>query len=356
MGAILVMLRSLLFPSHKSYIMGPSGGQSQETFTKIEDIAKDNIASAIGISSVFLDECTRMNAKADPFTHSAQGYSVELYNGSEIHSLNSVAKNIVGIRSQFNLYDEAGKIEKDFYALTQPFTAQDADFKTGGGVNIELFPKQLQNKTLYSSSAEGIDSELFKQYKICFQKMLAGDKDFFVADIDCEFSLHPYMNGKPFPPQLSQKVVDNAMETNPFRAKREYYNQFDADDSLFTFIKRSTIEKFSQPYFPEFENKDGKTKYIIAYDPATKLDNSIIMIGEIFRDEEKGLMVKLVNCVNLIEVLQNGEKRVIQMPEQVERLKNIIADYGKGKSGYDNIQKVLIDAGAGGDIFAYNIK
>lgn len=101
MGAILVMLRSLLFPSHKSYIMGPSGGQSQETFTKIEDIAKDNIASAIGISSVFLDECTRMNAKADPFTHSAQGYSVELYNGSEIHSLNSVAKNIVGRRMPF---------------------------------------------------------------------------------------------------------------------------------------------------------------------------------------------------------------------------------------------------------------
>lgn len=98
MASIFTMLRSLLFPSHHTYIMAPSGSQSQETFTKIENIAKNNIASAIGISSVFIDECTRMNSKADPFTHNAQGYEVNLYNGSSIHSLNSVAKNIVGIR------------------------------------------------------------------------------------------------------------------------------------------------------------------------------------------------------------------------------------------------------------------
>lgn len=96
MSAIFIMLRSLLFPHYNSYIMGPTGNQSQETFTKLENIAKNNIASAIGITSVFIDECTRMNAKADPFTHNAQGFAVSLYNGSSVHSLNSVAKNIVG--------------------------------------------------------------------------------------------------------------------------------------------------------------------------------------------------------------------------------------------------------------------
>ena len=70
--------------------------------TKLEDLAKGNIASVIGVSSVFLDECVRMNSTADPFTHAKQSYSVELYNGSTINTLNSVIKNIVGIRSNFS--------------------------------------------------------------------------------------------------------------------------------------------------------------------------------------------------------------------------------------------------------------
>ena len=57
---------------------------------------------------------------------------------------------------------------------------------------------------------------------------------------------------------------------------------------------------------PEFKNP-GNKRYIISYDPSTKLDNSVILIGELFKDEEKGWMVKLVNCVNLIEILKNGD-------------------------------------------------
>lgn len=178
--------------------------------------------------------------------------------------------------------------------------------------------------------------------------MLLGDPDYFVADIDCQFSLHPYMNGKKMPPQLSQKTIDNAMETNPFRARREYYNLFDNDSSDDVFVKRLIINKYSQPYFPIFENEDGKKKYIIAYDPATKLDNSIILVAELVRNEERGLMIKLVNCINLIEILSNGEKAIIQKPEQVERLKNIILDYNKGALDYENIQRLIIDSGAGG--------
>ena len=93
-----MMARALLLPNTNTYIMAPSGGQAQGTFTKLEDLAKGNIASVIGVSSVFLDECVRMNSTADPFTHAKQSYSVELYNGSTINTLNSVIKNIVGIR------------------------------------------------------------------------------------------------------------------------------------------------------------------------------------------------------------------------------------------------------------------
>lgn len=102
MSAPFIMARSLLIPSHNTYIMGPSGSQSQETFTKLENLAKNNIASVIGVSSFFLDETVKQNVKADPFTHDKSGYFVKLYNGSTVNTLNSVAKNIVGIRSNFN--------------------------------------------------------------------------------------------------------------------------------------------------------------------------------------------------------------------------------------------------------------
>lgn len=64
----------------------------------------------MGTSSVFLDECVRMNSSADPFTHAKTSYSVSLYNGSTINTLNSVAKNIVGIRSNMSVFDEAGEM------------------------------------------------------------------------------------------------------------------------------------------------------------------------------------------------------------------------------------------------------
>ena len=96
MSAPFIMARSLLIPSHNTYIMGPTGAQAQETFTKMENLAKNNIASVIGVSSFFLDECVRINSKAHPFTHDKSGFTVTFYNGSTVNTLNSVAKNIVG--------------------------------------------------------------------------------------------------------------------------------------------------------------------------------------------------------------------------------------------------------------------
>ena len=92
-----------------------------------------------------------------------------------------------------------------------------------------------------------------------------------------------------------------------------YYNTFDHDGGEDVFVKRSTVLKNSYSYYPVYEN-DGEKKYIICYDPSSKLDNSVVLIGEIFRDKEKGLMLKLVNCENLIELLPSGEKAIIQKP------------------------------------------
>ena len=55
------------------------------------------------------------------------------------------------------------------------------------------------------------------------------------------------------------------------------------------------INKFSQPMYPIFENEDGTKRYIITYDASTKLDNSIILVGELFKDEE--ILGALLNTV-----------------------------------------------------------
>lgn len=126
-----------------------------------------------------------------------------------------------------------------------------------------------------------------------------------------------------------------------------YHNRFDRDGGEDVFVKRSVILKNSFSYYPEYEN-DGTKKYILVFDPASKLDNSVVMIAELFRDESKGLMVKIVNCVNLIELLPSGEKAIIQKPQQIERVKQLLLDYNKGALDYDNIDLFSIDAGAGG--------
>lgn len=98
LSAPYIMARSILIPNHKSYIMAPAGAQAQETFMKMENLAKGNIASALGTTSVFTGELIRGGANPSGFTHDKNSYHCTLFNGSEINSLNSVAKNIVGVR------------------------------------------------------------------------------------------------------------------------------------------------------------------------------------------------------------------------------------------------------------------
>ena len=93
-----IMARSILIPNHKTYILCPAGNQAQETFGKMEDLAKDNIASVSGATSVFWDELIRANGTSDGFVHDKTSHHCELYNGAEVSTVNSVPKNIVGIR------------------------------------------------------------------------------------------------------------------------------------------------------------------------------------------------------------------------------------------------------------------
>ena len=110
-------------------------------------------------------------------------------------------------------YDEAGKIPRLTFELCDPFIAVGNTFVTGD-VNLECYPEQMPNQRILLSSAESTDTELFDTYKLCAMKMLEGDDDYFVVDLNCEMSLHPTMNGQPYPPLLEQSVIDDAMSKN----------------------------------------------------------------------------------------------------------------------------------------------
>lgn len=341
------MARSMLFANHNTYIMAPSGGQSQRTFSKIEDFALGNIASVIGTNRVFLGELVKYNNATLGFKHDKASHQCELYNGSGIYTLNSTAKNIVGVRSNLTIYDEAGKVDRDFFTLTKPFTSQDTNFMTGSGLNIELYPIQLPNQKLFISSAESADSELFDEYELCFEKMLLGDRSYFVVDLNCDHSLHPKMNGKAYRPLINQSEVDDAMRLNPFRARREYFNKFDDLSSENALVNKLTIEKYAQTYLPVYKN-EGDKLYALLLDPSVKRDNAQLGVVELWHDDERGWMGRMVNLKNLVELAPNGEKKIKMQKDQIEVLKNFVLDYNIGAQDYENIHSIIIDGGAGG--------
>lgn len=348
LSAPFIMAKSILIPNFHAYIMSVTGGQSQETFGKMEDLALGQIASVTGTTQVFLNEILKKDAGQSGFVHDKNSHYCTLYNGSSINTLNSKAENIVGIRSNLNFYDEAGKIDRNFYDLTKPFATQNTDFITGSGVNANCYPRQMPNQIIYASSAEDIFTELWDAYKIGAMEMIMGNDKYFVCDIDCRFSLSPTMNGKPFQALISKDKVDDAIEKNEFKANREYFNKFDTSGGQDALVNHSTLILNSQGYEPIFENPNGETKFLIIYDPSSKLDNSVILVAIFFKDPQKGHMLKIVNCKNLIEKKKNGEKKILQKPEQIKLIKQIILDYNGSALDYKNIERVIIDGGSGG--------
>lgn len=345
--AVYIMARAILFPKFATYIMSNTGSQAQDSFMKIENIAKHNIASLLGTSDVFFNELVKSNANSDGFTHDSSSYKCELYNGSTITSLVGKAQNIVGKRSHLNVYDEAGKIDKDFFALTEPFTTQNIDFKTGGGFDTKIYPKGVPTQNIYASSAEGVDTHLWDMYKDCARNMIMGVPGFFAADINCDLPLKPYINGIEVNPLLKQSEIDTAMRTNETKALREYYNIFDSSGGSDAAVSRTSILRNTHRYLPVDRSVSKDKKYIICWDPANTADNSTILVAEEYEDQEKGIKAKIVNSINLIEVVSSTIKRPLRTPEQLEWFWRVVQMYNGDNPDYTNVT-VYLDGGSGG--------
>lgn len=356
LSAPFIMTKGVLFSGHNSYILSNVSAQSQDTFMKIEKIAKKEINSFTGLTDFFIGELVKSAANTDGFTHAQSGFNYKLYNGSSVTSLSGDINNNRGKRSSLNVYDESGWTDEEYVVATTPFLLQNSTFRMGGDVDVDTFPKQVPNQRLFISSASSTDSYFYTLYKDYSKRMMLGDKDYFVCDINCEIMIKPFFNGKLYPVSLIERnEIEAEMRKNKEKALREFYNKFSVDGGDNQVFKRATVVRNSKVRLPIIKNDtQGKRRFILAYDPAHHYDNSVCLAAEIIDDERVGFRMEIVNGVSFVDIAKK-KKTPMRTPEQMKALKKMILDYNGNKSpDYENIECLMIDSGAGGHGTTYS--
>ena len=353
---LILMSKDMLFCNVWTYIASGSGSQAEETFTKLEQIANDNIDEMKGSTGyIFKQEVEINNAAGDGFSHGSNGFKYTLYNGSMTQTLNSNIDRKRGKRGSV-IFDECGFLSAEMLKVYGAFAAVNKNFASGKDrdgrsldpIRLKTIALNLPNQKFYISSASDTDTEFYRLYRLFSKKQIMGDRDYCVIQVDCEIVLQPTIRGEVVNALLSRSTIESEMQTNPEKARREYYCQFTSDAGAAAIIKRGVIARNSETRVPLLYNDTNDKKFVICYDPARSRDNSIILIMEIYLDkftnEYKG---RVVNCVNLIDI---GKKRKtpMQTPDQVKYLKELILDYNGDAPDYENIEAILIDAGSGG--------
>lgn len=347
------MLRSLLFPFHVSYFIGNTGEQSKEVFKKIEKIAKKEIASARGLTDVFINELVKNGATSDGFTHSPASFNMRLFNGAEINTLNSDVINIKGKRANLVGFDEAAWMSDELFTQAEHFTDQDEKAVLGGNIDITLEPTAFPNQLLYSSSASDQSSEFYTKMKNFARRMYMGDKRYYACNFNIDLIMNAKRFGEPYPALISQAKVDQAM-MNREKGLRELYNKFSIDAHEGQILTRRELMKYTTHKPPElrFTHDEREFSYIFAWDSARLNDNSTIGIAKVWNDEKTGWNMEIVNCVNLVDIDMKNKTPMI-MPEQVEAFKKLLLEYNGNEHGfldYENISAVVCDSGAGGQM------
>lgn len=356
---IIIMSKDMLFNNYWTYIASGSGSQAEQTFTTLERLANDNIDTMMGSTGyIFKAEVEIKNAAGDGFSHGSNGFSYSTYNGSFTQTLNSNVDKKRGMRGNV-IFDECGFLSDEMMSVYSAFAIVNKSFKSGKDrdgnrideIRLRAIPREIPNQKFYISSASDTSTKYYSLYREFSKRMLMGDKDYFVANITCEIPLRPTIHGQVMAPLFEKSTIDSDMKTNPEKARREYYCEFTTDAGSDAIIRRGVITRNEEVRKPLLYNDTGDKKFVIAYDPARSRDNSVILVGQLYDFEQvdgsKDIRLKLVNCINLIDVGKKI-KSPMQTPDQIEYLKKVILNYNAGADAYGNIVGVYIDAGSGG--------
>ena len=348
---LILMSKGMLFNNYWSYIASGSGDQAILTFKTLENIANQNIESMTGLTGIFKQEIEIKNAAGDGFVHNPSGHFYSLYNGSFTKTLNSNVDKRRGARGNMVVFDECGWLDQNMMQVYAAFTIVNKDLKLGGDVDqdtIRTLPKEVPNQLFYISSASSVDTPFYEKYRDFSKQMILGNKDYFVADINCDVVIKGTVGGKIYPASLlTQETVDSEMRNNPEKALREYYNRFTQDGGVGQIIKRAWITRNSYSKKPILSNDTNKRKIALFYDPARSSDNSILLVCELRDDEEKGYMLDVINCISFVDI---GLRRKTPMryQEQIKEIHDILVNYNGDALDYDNIEIFMADAGSGG--------
>lgn len=350
-GSVFIILKAILYEDQAIYIVSSVGDQAKETFNKIEQIVtrSGNTASSIrSLLDIAEKETEKSSTNKTGFSHNPAGYTVKFYNGSTITTLNSKPDSIRGKRATLLFFDEAAFCSDELIAACEPFTTQDGDFvtDTDKNYNPETQARKAPNQLVYASSQDTMDKVFYKYYKDFAKKMIAGNRDYFVCDMICDVAIHVYMNGEPYKPLLSQDKVDAALKTSREKAMREYYNKPSRDGGVNQIVKWGTVRRNERKYLPQLY-WDKQYKYVIAFDPARTMDNSIVSVMRIYDDKENGMCGDIINCVNMVD-LANAKKYKMDSNRQIDELRELILHYNGQNPDYEYIDSSMIDQGAGG--------
>lgn len=351
LGAVFMILKAVLYENQAIYIVSSVGDQSKETFTKIEEIVLrigKTAASIDSLQDIIEKETVKSAANKTGFSHPQAGYHVSFYNGSEIITLNGNPDNNRSRRASLVFFDEAAFSSDELIAVCEAFATQNTEFKTStrDGFNPDTLKRKCPNQLIYASSQDDMSKVFYKHYKNFSKRMMAGDRNYFVADMICDTAIRTFMNGKPYTALLTQAKVDAAMKANRDKALREYYNQPTRDGGVNQIVKWGTIRRNESFYLPELEyKKDGR--YVLALDPARTNDNSILSIMNIKHDENIGYYGEIVNSINFVDISsKKGYK--LDSNRQIEEIRKNILLYNGLTADYANIDAILVDQGAGG--------
>lgn len=352
MGAIYAMLRSILFPYHTTYFISNVGSQAKETFLKLEHIAKRELESFVGSTDVFMYEI-EASVASDGFVHDPAGFKVKLFNSSEIFTLNSDPTNVKGRRANLLYVDEAGWVSDELFVQVEQFANQSADFKLGSDIDLELEPRAFPRQLMYASSASDTDSPFYRKIREFTRQMMMGNTNYFACDFDIDAILDATVNGKKLVvPLISKDKVDQAMRDNPEKGARELYNKFTSDTHEGQILTRRDLMQYTEQRIPELRNESGKDLYMFSWDSARLNDNSVIEVAKLINDPEIGWRMELVNVNSLVDV-NTKKKTPMRLPDQVKEFKKMLLAYNasdKSKLDYENIDSVVGDAGAGGQL------
>ena len=348
---LMLMAKSYLNPFYTSYIAAGSSEQSIQTFQTLYKIANQSIESMTGLTDLFKQEVEVKNASGDGFVRNPAGNYVQLYNNSMIKTLNSNIDRRRGARANMVVFDETGWLSEEMLSVYAAFTIVNKDMKLGGNIDISTIntiPQDIPNQLFYVSSASSIDTPFYQKYRDFSKQMILGNKNYFVAEINCDVVIDGTVGGKVYPASLlKRETVEAEMRNNPEKTAREYYCKFSDGGNLNSIIKRAWITRNSYVRAPILSNDTNQRRICAFYDPARSSDNSILLITELREDSELGYMMDVINCISFVDIGLR-KKTPMMYQDQIREIHDILLNYNGDALDYDNIEVFMADAGSGG--------